>query len=140
MVDKAMQLYNLLIEQNIPVVGACPDVRKTGIPRVDYAPEATAEQKIIGDAIGEQFQKAIIVANGNIVTVTVDEQDTHVVFSAWLSPVGPFDELGKLQERKTIATVNGVASYEFDLTPGLYHVRAYGILTFMSGFMEVQIG
>ncbi|HEB26765.1 MAG TPA: hypothetical protein ENI05_03165 [Porticoccus sp.] len=139
MIDNAMQLYNLLIEQNIPVDGACPDVAKTGMPRVDYTPEATAEEKSIGEKISIGFEQAAMDIDVTTITVIVDEQDTHVVFSAWLSPVEPFDELGKLQERKTIAAVNGVASYEFDLTPGLYLIRAYGILTFMSGFMEVEI-
>lgn len=132
MIDKSRQLFNLLVEQNVPVGGACPDVRKTGIPRVDYTPDATEADRTLGNKSANAFDKATIAVAGLTVTATVDEIDTHVVFSA-------FGSDGELERRKIVSTIAGVASYALNLTPDLYLIRAYGTITFKSGFMEVEV-
>jgi len=130
--ELAMVMYNLLIDKNIPIDGCCPDVDKTGVPRVDYKAEATPGEIAIGDKIADGFNKADIVVDGATITATVDESDTSIVFTA-------YNTGGVLQQRKTITTVAGMADYEIVLMPGAYVICACGIISYMSGFIEVTV-
>lgn len=126
--DKANKLNQLAIDLSIPVrMSKCGVVNE-----YFYLPEATEDHRALGSKIADNFDKAVMDVNGNTITAIVDKQDTHVIFSVW-------NASGALQFSKTVEIINGVASYMLDATPGLYRVRAYGTISFVSGFVEVTV-
>lgn len=89
MID-ALTFHHLLEREGIPIIGCAYHPN-----RVNYAPEATAEQRALGDALAVAFNtltvnvsKSTLIADGvDVVVITCDELLTNMDYTFWRDDV-----------------------------------------------------
>ncbi len=127
-----------------PLVVTISDVSYPGRGRANvirYLPEATVQDKVVGDAIAAGFLQAIIgtdkttiAADGIeivVISATVDNGDIEAIVTV-------FGGDGEIEFEDTIPVVNGDCNYQLSTAiADVYKIRAYGTISYMSNYIEV---